>query len=73
MSRLDDFVGRRRNKPATFEPQRLVPGEIVRVSGQYTNSRTSKQATCTRGEKCPPGPKGSHFDLRDPTRHKIDD
>jgi len=71
MSGLGEFIGRRR-KPR-FEPQRLVSGQIVQVSGQYTNSRTHKQSTCTKGEPCPPGPRGSHFDLTDPSRHKADD
>ncbi|MCJ7527432.1 MAG: hypothetical protein MUO37_04875 [Methyloceanibacter sp.] len=71
MSGLGEFIGRRR-KPR-FEAQRLVSGQIVQVSGQYTNSSTHKQSTCTKGEKCPPGLRGSHFDLTDPSRHKTDD
>jgi S-adenosylmethionine/arginine decarboxylase-like enzyme len=58
--------------PKPFEPQRLIPGQLVHVSGQYTNNRTHKQVTLVRGETCPPGPKRSHFDLTDPTRHKND-
>lgn len=50
----------------------LVPGQICPVSGQWTNSRTHKQATCVIGERMPPDPKGSWWSLTDRTRHVND-
>jgi len=50
----------------------LLPGQICPVSGQYTNSRTHKQATCTEGNRMPPDPKGTYWSLTDRSRHKGD-
>jgi hypothetical protein len=47
------------------------PGEIAKVSGQYTDTRTRKQSTVTKGEPLPPSSKaGAKWMLTDKTRHK---
>lgn len=55
------------SKPST---QRLPPGTTTPVSGQYRNSTTRQEVTSTQGNPLPPGPKGSTFNLVDPTKHK---
>jgi hypothetical protein len=50
--------------------RRLKPGQKCAMSGQYRNSHTLKQATCTKGEPMPPAPAGTFWVLTDPTRHK---
>jgi hypothetical protein len=47
----------------------LKPGQKCPTSGQYRNSHTEKQCTAVKGERLPPGPKGSRWKLTDPTRH----
>jgi hypothetical protein len=49
----------------------LLPGQICPVSGQWTNSRTRKQATCVEGSRLPPDPKGTYWTLTDRTRHAL--
>ena len=47
------------------------PGEIAKVSGQYTDTRTHKQATVTKGEPLPPSSEaGAKWVLTDRSRHK---
>lgn len=48
----------------------LKPGNITPKSGQYTSSKTKEEITSTKGNPLPPGPKGTTYDLVDPTKHK---
>lgn len=57
-------------KPSTPSTRKLPPGTATPVSGQYRNSGSRQEVTSTRGNPLPPGPKGSTYDLVDPTRHK---
>lgn len=50
--------------------RQLPPGTKTPVSGQYRNSTTRQEVTSTQGNPLPPGPKGSTYNLVDPTRHK---
>ena len=49
--------------------RRLPPGSTTPTSGQYKNSETRQEVTSTKGNPLPPGPKGSTYDLVDPTKH----
>jgi hypothetical protein len=48
----------------------LRPGQKVPLSGQYRNSKTRSEVTSVKGERVPPGPKGSSYVLADRTKHK---
>jgi hypothetical protein len=50
--------------------KKLPPGTPTPQSGQYQNSKTGNEVTSTRGNPLPPGPKGSTYNLVDPTKHK---
>lgn len=54
----------------TSSTRRLPPGTTTPVSGQYRNTATRREVTSTQGNPLPPGPKGSTYDLVDPTKHK---
>jgi hypothetical protein len=59
-------------KPSTPSTRRLPPGTPTPVSGQYRNSETRQEVTSTQGNPLPPAPKGSTYNLVDPTKHKRD-
>jgi len=48
----------------------LKPGMKAPISGQYKNTGTKTEVTSVKGEKLPPGPKGSTYNLTDKTKHK---
>jgi hypothetical protein len=48
----------------------LRPGVKAPASGQYKNTKTKSEVTSVKGERLPPGPKGSRFNLVDKTKHK---
>lgn len=48
----------------------LKPGMKAPISGQYKNTSTKTEVTSVKGEKLPPGPKGSTYNLTDKTKHK---
>jgi len=52
------------------DTRKLPPGSTTPKSGQYRNSGTKQEITSTPGNPLPPGPKGSTYDLVDPTKHK---
>ena len=47
----------------------LRPGNKAPDSGQYRGSKTGGEVTSVRGERLPPGPKGTRYRLVDPTKH----
>jgi len=58
---------------ARWRGRRMKPGEITRVSGQYTYSQLPhSQITSVKGNPLPPPPgrrKGGWWELTDVTRH----
>ncbi len=51
--------------------KRYSPGETVPQSGQYKNTSTDNEVTCTKGEPLPPTPaSGQKYVLVDKTKHK---
>ena len=47
----------------------LRPGNKAPDSGQYSSSKTGGEVTSERGERLPPGPKGTTYKLVDRTQH----
>lgn len=51
--------------------KRFTPGAIVKQSGQYKNTSTGFEVTCSEGERFPPTPEsGQKYVLADKTKHK---
>lgn len=48
----------------------LRPGNITPESGQYLSSTTGQEITAVKGNRLPPGPKGTIYKLVDRTKHK---
>jgi hypothetical protein len=52
----------------------LRPGDKAPRSGQYQQigprGGKGKEVTSTKGERLPPGPKGTTYKLADPTKNK---
>ena len=47
----------------------LRPGNKAPDSGQFRGSKTGAEVTSVKGERLPPGPKGTRYTLVDATKH----